>query len=120
MKKTITLLVLLLAFVCMRATAQDRTISGKVTSSQDNLGIPGVAVVVVGTTVGTTTDIDGNYHLTVPSTAKQLRYSGVGMKSKTVDLGSSNAMDLVMEPDVLKLDEVVVTALGVSREKKSL
>src|ERR1051326_8001876 len=111
MKKTITLLALLLAFVCMRTSAQDRSISGKVTSSQDNQGIPGVGVVVVGTTIGTTTDIDGIYRLTVPSSAKQLRFTGVGMKSKTVDVTDAATVDIVLEPDVLKLDEVVVTAL---------
>jgi TonB-linked SusC/RagA family outer membrane protein len=120
MKKTITLLALLLAFVCMRTSAQDRTITGKVTSSQDNLGIPGVAVVVVGTTTGASTDIDGKYSVTVPVTGKQLRFSGVGLKTKVVDVGASDVIDVAMEPDILRLDEVVVTALGISREKKSL
>jgi TonB-linked SusC/RagA family outer membrane protein len=120
MKKTITLLALLFVFVCMRTSAQDRTITGKVTSSTDNQGIPGVAIVVVGTTTGTTTDIDGKYSLTVPATAKQIRISGVGLKTKIVDIGTSDMMDVVMQPDVLKLDEVVITALGISREKKAL
>ena len=120
MKKTITLCALLLFFMCLQLIAQDRQISGKVTSSEDNLGIPGVSVVVTGTTNGTSTDMDGNYKLTVAATAKSLRFSSIGMKSKDVEIAVSNAIDLVMDPDVLKLDEVVVTALGVSREKKSL
>src|SRR5436190_17792645 len=120
MRKFFTLSALILAFACGYASAQDRQISGKVTSSQDNLGIPGVTVVVVGSTVGTATDIDGNYKLTVPKSAKTLRFSGIGMKSKDVVLSASNTIDVVMDPDVMKLDAVVVTALGVKREKRSL
>jgi len=120
MKKRCTLLALLLAFTCLQATAQDRVITGRVTSSQDNLSIPGVSVVIVGTTQGTSTDIDGNYSLTVPQTAKSLRFSGIGMKTKDVAIGASNVMDVVLDADVLKLDEVVVTALGIKRSEKSL
>ncbi len=120
MRKASTLLALLFVFVFMQATAQDRTITGKITSSDDNKGIPGVSVMVVGTTTGTSTDVDGKYALVVPLTAKQIKISGVGMKSKTIELTASNAVDVVLDPDVLKLDEVVITALGVSREKKSL
>lgn len=120
MRKTLTFLALLFAFVSMRATAQDRTISGKVTSSEDNMTIPGVSVVVVGTTIGTSTDMDGNYQLSVPSSAKMLRFSGLGMKTKEMTIGVSNNMDVVLDPDVMKLDEVVVTALGIKQEKKSV
>lgn len=120
MRKQITLFALLCVFISMQTFAQDRTLTGKVTSSQDNLGIPGASVVVVGTTIGTTTDIDGNYKLNVPANAKQLKFSGVGLKSKTVDIGSSNSMDMAMDNDVMKLDEVVVTALGIAKEKKRL
>ncbi|MEO8087548.1 MAG: SusC/RagA family TonB-linked outer membrane protein [Bacteroidota bacterium] len=120
MRKQITLFALFCVFLCMQSFAQDRTLTGKVTSSEDNLGIPGVSVVVVGTTIGTTTDIDGNYKLNVPSGAKQLRFSGVGLKSTSIDIGASDALNLAMVNDVLKLDEVVVTALGISKEKKAL
>lgn len=120
MRKAFTLFALLLALLSMQASAQDRTITGKVISSQDNLGIPGVSVVVVGTTIGTVTDIDGNYKLNVPSTAKTIRLSSVGMKIKEIDLSASNNIDVTLEEDIMKLDEVVVTALGVSKEKKSL
>src|SRR5438270_11788679 len=101
MRRTITFCALVLAFVFNQALAQERTITGKITSSQDNQPIPGVAVVVVGTTVGTVTDIDGNYSLKIPADARQIKFSGIGMKSKTVDIGSSNSIDLAMEPDVL-------------------
>ncbi|MCX6292090.1 MAG: SusC/RagA family TonB-linked outer membrane protein [Bacteroidetes bacterium] len=120
MKKTTTLIVMLLAFLCLHATAQERTITGKLTSADDKSGIPGVSIVVKGTTIGTTTDVDGNYKLVIPTNAKTLRFSAVGMKTKEIEIGASNNLDLVMESDVFKLDEVVVTALGISREKKAL
>ena len=120
MRKAFTLFALLLALLSMQASAQDRTITGKVISSQDNLGIPGVSVVVVGTTIGTVTDIEGNYKLNVPSTAKAIRISSVGMKNKDIDLSASNNIDVTLEEDILKLDEVVVTALGISKEAKSI
>src|SRR6185369_2247846 len=120
MKKSITIIALLLITMCFQLIAQDRQITGKVTSSEDKLGIPGVSVVVVGTTIGTSTDIDGNYKLNVPPATTQIKISGVGMKSKVIDLGPSNNIDVILDPDVLKLDEVVVTALGVKQEKKRL
>ena len=120
MRKQITLFAWLFAFVCMQAIAQDRTISGKVISSQDNLGIPGVSVVVVGTTNGTSTDIDGNYKLNVPADTKQLQFSGVGLTTQVVDIGSTDMMNITMQPDIKTLNTVVVTALGVRREQKSL
>lgn len=71
MRKALTLFALMLAFFSLQVHAQERQITGKVISSQDNLGIPGVTVLVVGTTVGTTTDIDGNFKVGVPADAKQ-------------------------------------------------
>ncbi|MFM2206775.1 MAG: hypothetical protein RL213_750 [Bacteroidota bacterium] len=120
MRQKLTLLALMLSVFALGVKAQDRTISGKVTSSEDQSTVPGVSVVVVGTTIGTSTDIDGNYKLTVPSTAKTLRFSGIGMKVKDIPLGASNTVDIVLDPDVLKLDEVVVTANEIVREKRSL
>jgi len=120
MRKQITLIAWLCIFVCMQSFAQERNLTGKITSSVDNLGIPGVSVVVEGTTIGTTTDIDGNYKLTVPPTAKQLRFSGVGLKTQTKEIGASDDYSVAMEEDIMKLDEVVVTALGISKEKKQL
>jgi len=120
MKKTCTLLTILLAFTCLQVIAQDRVITGKVISSQDNLSIPGVSVVVLGTTNGTSTDIEGNYSISVSAAAKALRFSGIGMITKDVQIGASTSVDVTLDADVLKLDEVVVTALGVKRSEKSL
>jgi len=120
MRQKLTLLAMLFALFSWQANAQDRTISGKVTSSDDKSTVPGVSVVVVGTTIGTSTDMNGNYKLTVPANAKQIRFKGIGMKSKDVAIGASNNVDIVLDPDVLKLEEVVVSAIGIKQEKKSV
>lgn len=100
--------------------AQERTISGKVTSKDDNATLPGVTVMLKGTTTGTTTDMDGNYKLSVPAQGGVLVYSFVGMASQEVEIGTRSVVDLGMETDAQQLAEVVVTALGVEREKKAL
>ena len=100
--------------------AQTVQITGKVTSSEDGNPIPGVSVVVKGSTIGTTTDFDGKYSLNVPSSATSLAFSFVGLKSQEVAIGGRSSIDVVMEPDVVGLEEVVVTALGIKRSDKSL
>lgn len=102
------------------AFAQTRTISGTVTSSEDGSALPGVSVVVVGTTTGTVTDFNGKYSLPIGPNAKTLRFSFVGMTTQEVAIGASNTMNVVLKPSALAINEVVVTALGVTREKKSL
>ncbi len=100
--------------------AQDREISGTVTSSDDGLAIPGVQAVVKGTTIGTVTGLDGNYKLNVPESSKVIIFTFIGMVSQEVEIGSQTTIDVAMEPDILNIEGVVVTALGISREKKSL
>jgi len=103
------------------ANAQQKIVSGTVTSSVEGEGVlPGVTVSVKGTTTGVTTDINGKYSLLVPESATTLIFSYIGMKKQEVDIGNLSVIDIIMEPDVLGLNEVVVTALGISREKKSL
>ncbi|QQR95917.1 MAG: carboxypeptidase-like regulatory domain-containing protein [Bacteroidota bacterium] len=115
MKKTITLFICLFS-LSLATWAQDKTVTGKVTSSQDKLGIPGVSILEPGTTNGTVSDIDGKYSIKVKSTTTQLRFSGTGLTTRTVDIPASNSLDLTMQPDVQKIGEVVVTALGIKRE----
>lgn len=100
------------------AFAQNRQITGTVTSSEDGLGIPGVSVVVKGTTIGITTDMDGKYTLNVPSEATTLVFSFVGMKTAELPI-SGTVINIVMEPLTKVLDEVVVVGYGV-RSKKNL
>jgi len=102
------------------ALAQDRSLSGKVTSQEDGLGLPGVTVQVTGTTIGTQTDANGNYTLSVPSTAQSLTFSFIGFAKQTVTIGNRSTVSVSLVSDATQLGEVVVTALGVVREKKSL
>jgi len=100
--------------------AQTVTIKGTVTSAEDGLPIPSVAVTVKGTTLGTLTDSDGNYTITAPSGSTILGFTFVGMKTVTEIIGNRTTINVAMETDMLGLDEVVVTALGITREKKAL
>jgi TonB-linked SusC/RagA family outer membrane protein len=118
-KFTIVLAFLLIAGL-QGLLAQTRVISGVVTSSEDKSPIPGVTIVVKSTTIGTTTNVDGKYTLSVPSKYNVLTFSYVGMKTKEVNIGESNTLDLVMEPDIMNMDEIVVTAIGIPRETKAL
>lgn len=119
MKKPLALFALL-AFLGVQLLAQTNVITGTVTSAQDGQGIPGVAIVVPGTTIGTVTDVDGNFSISVPSDAVALEIKFVGMKTVQVALSGQTSINVQMEPDVLGLEEVVVTGLGTSRAKKAL
>jgi TonB-linked SusC/RagA family outer membrane protein len=90
-------------------------------SVKDDTGqtLPGVSVVVKGTTIGTVTDINGRYSLSVPANAT-LIFSFVGMNTKEIAVGNQKNVNISMEASSIGVDEVVVTALGISREKKSL
>jgi TonB-linked SusC/RagA family outer membrane protein len=100
--------------------AQTKQITGTVTSNADNQPIPGVSVSVKGTTLGTITNLNGGFELTVPQDSKTLVFSFIGMKNYEVEIGTQTNFSVKMETDVFGIDEVVVTALGITREKKSL
>lgn len=114
---------LLSVFVILIASLQfaysQRTITGVVTSAKDKQPVIGAVVLVEKTAIGTTTDIDGKYSLQVPDNATTLVVSYTGMKSKTVAI-SGLVMDIVLEENEKQLEDVVVTALGVKRERKAL
>ncbi len=97
--------------------AQDRTISGQVTSIEDGSTLPGVNVVLKGTTIGTVTDIDGNYSLQVPSDAQVLVFTFVGLATKEVEIGARSVINVEMAQDVTELSEVVVTGYGVEQKR---
>ena len=98
--------------------AQNLNVTGTVTNSDDGQPIPGVSVVEKGTTNGTITNVDGVYNLSVPQGAV-IVYSFVGMTAQEVT-ASSTTINVSLKADVIGMDEVVVTALGISREKKAL
>ncbi len=100
--------------------AQDRTVSGKVTSSEDGSALPGVNVVIKGTTNGTVTDSDGNYKLSVSGSAPSLVFSFIGLTTTEIPIAERTVVDVSLGLDVTQLSEVVVTAQGVKREQKAL
>ena len=118
--KKVLLFGLSLLMATTMSFAQDRTVSGKVTSSEDGSTLPGVNVVVKGTTQGGVTDIDGNYKITVPEEGGILVFSFIGLETQEVEIGSRSVIDLQMASDVKQLSEVIVTAFGIEKEKKAL
>ena len=117
MKKLLTISVLLL--LCQAVSfAQGNRITGKVTGP-DNQGIPGVNVLVRGTTVGTTTDASGSYAINAPADAS-LTFSSISYTSQTVAISNRSIVDVQLVEDSKTMDEVVVTALGIRRETKTL
>ena len=106
-----------LLFFALTLSAYAQQISGTV-SDENGVPLPGATVVVEGTSTGVSTDFDGNYSIDA-SQGDVLVFSYVGYQSQSVSVGASSTVDVSLEPDSL-LDEVVVTALGLTREKKSL
>lgn len=98
--------------------AQERTITGTVVDD-DGLPLPGVTVLVKGTNTGTQSDFDGNYSIAA-SQGDVLVFSFVGMETAEYTVANNNIIDVTLKTDSAQLDEVVVTALGIEREKKSL
>jgi len=101
-------------------SAQQRVVTGTVISEEDGLGLPGATVLVKGTTVGTTTDLDGNYSISVPAGSDVLIFSFVGLKASEEAIGSRSVVNVTLKIDAAQLSEVVVTAIGIEREKKAL
>lgn len=120
MKKFALLLMSVLCIGLTVAFAQTKTVSGVVTSADDGSTLPGVSVVVKGTTVGRITDIDGKYSLEVPADANVLEFRFVGMKTEEVAIDGKSEVNLAMKAESVDVDEVVVTAINISRDKKSL
>jgi len=116
-----TLMVVILLFIGLQGVFAQRTITGTVTSADDGTAIPGVTVVAVGVPgIGTITDLNGKYSLSIPGNVKELQFSFVGMKTEEVEIGAKNSVDIKLATETVKLGEVVVTALGIKRETKAL
>ncbi|HSJ67688.1 MAG TPA: TonB-dependent receptor [Anditalea sp.] len=118
MKKILLCLVLSLFTVCS-VWAQGRTVTGTVTSAEEPEGVPGVNVRVKGTTVGAITDLDGSYSIDVPANANTLVFSFVGFLTKELPIGNQSRIDVLLEPDVKTLGEVVVVGYG-TQERREL
>ncbi len=116
------LLVLGMIVFCFSQTlsAQDRTITGNVSSNEDGGPLPGVNVIIKGSTTGTVTDIDGNYRIGFPESATTIIFSFIGFESREVEVGAQSVIDIQLTADITQLGEVVVTAAAIEREKRSL
>ena len=119
MKKAFSML-LFMAVCTLAIYSQARVISGVVTSAEDGSPLPGVTVNVKETTIGTITDANGNFQIDVPQEVDILVFSFVGLTTQEVSIGSQSQVNIVMESDLLEIDEVVVTAMGIRKEKKAL
>src|SRR5688572_350127 len=109
-------MVLLLMTVATALYAQDRVVSGKVSDETGN-GMPGVNVLVKGTSNGTATDGDGNYRISVSNDAAILVFSFVGYASQEATVGTRSTVDVQLAPDVTTLTELVVTGYAVQEKK---
>lgn len=112
------LLLLFSISIGLVSVAQNRTITGTVISSEDNQPLPGVTVLIKNTTTGTQTDLDGKYKLEISTSDAVLVFSFIGMKSQTITIGKSNVYDIVIKPDIVGIEEVVVSVpYGVQKKE---
>lgn len=109
------------SFVCMlvslSAWAQERSVSGRVTVD-DGTSMPGVNVIIKGTTQGTVTDVDGNFRITVPSNSTVLVFSFIGLQTNEVVVGDRSVLEVAMENDITQLSEVVVVGYSTQQKKE--
>jgi Ca-activated chloride channel homolog len=118
MKKSFWIFAALILFSTGFTSQQSRTITGKVTSTDDGIGIPGVNVLAKGTTNGTVTNAQGKYSITISAHGGTLVFSFIGFETKEVKTGSSNVIDVTLSPDVTALEEVVTTGYARGRKYK--
>ena len=120
MKRFVFVLSLLLFVGFNLLQAQGVQVSGNVTSADDGTALPGVSVVVRGTTIGAVTDFEGNFNITIPDGSATLMFSFVGMQTQEVTVNEQTVINVILESSTTELDEVVVTALGIKREKREV
>lgn len=111
---------LLLVFISSAVYAQERVITGKVIEAGTNEALPGVAIQVVGTTKGAITDLKGDYTIRLSSDETQITFTYLGFVSQTIAVGTSTRIDVTLVPESRELGEVVVTALGIEKDVRSL
>jgi TonB-linked SusC/RagA family outer membrane protein len=122
MKRLAMFLAFFLCVGLLSTMAQNVQIKGTVTGSEDGQPLVGASVQVKGTNIGSVTDAQGKYTLSVPSDAKTLVVSFIGMKNQEIEIGGKTVIDAAMEPDATALNEVVVvaTALGIRRQEREI
>ena len=121
MKKLLCMVMLLMTGLLQQVYAQNRSLSGRVTDRANGQGLPGATVLVKGTTVGASTNADGSFSLSVPTTATTLTFSSIGYTSVEKTIGADATYDIALASDVKQLGEVVVTgALGIQRQEREV
>lgn len=116
MNEYIRMLVFILVFFLpVTLSAQEITVNGKVTSADDNSALPGVSIIIKGTTQGTVTNVDGEYTINVPSNGA-LVFSFIGMVKMEIPVNGLDIVNVSMEPEITGLDEVVVVGYGVQKK----
>lgn len=120
MKKILLLSFLLVSALLHQAMAQVRAITGKVTDASTSQPLPGVTVLVKGTTVGTASGADGSYTINVPEGNNTLVFRFIGYRTTEKSIGNATTVDVSMPINAEQLDEVVVTALGIERNRNEL
>jgi TonB-linked SusC/RagA family outer membrane protein len=113
-------LLITVCFITVGLYGQVRMVTGIVTGSEDNLPIPGVIVAVSGINKGTVTNVDGLYSLELPLGYDTIVFRLVGMTTQKLSVAGKDKLDIVMGPEVYEMKAVVVTALGITKEAKSL
>lgn len=107
---------ILVALISFSAQAQNRTVSGKITSATTGESLPGVSVLIKGTATGTVTNLDGEYKISVNSDSDVLVYSFIGMKPVEMTVGGQSNIDVGMQDDITALEEIVVVGYGEQRK----
>jgi TonB-linked SusC/RagA family outer membrane protein len=103
--------------IAFYSLAQERTISGTVTSTEDGSSLPGVNVLLKGTTIGTATDADGKFSLSIPSGDGTLVFSFIGLEAKEVNIGNQTVINTTLAMDITQLSEVVVVGYGTQSKR---
>ncbi len=119
MKQKLLWSLFLSLFFCLSAYAQQRTVTGTITDNESGEPVPGVSIVIKGTSTGTVSDINGKYQIGVQEGAV-LVFQGVGLVQQEVTVGAQSVIDLIMQIDTRQLGEVVITAVGIESDKRTL
>ncbi len=115
-----TLIICLLTLFSSTYLYSQRTVTGKITTAEDPLGLPGANVTIKGTTIGTISDLDGNYSIELPSDSSIIVYSFLGYNIQEIISNGKTVIDVELIPSSESIEEVVVTALGIKRSEKAL
>jgi TonB-linked SusC/RagA family outer membrane protein len=118
--RKITMLLVFLLFAGLQVVLAQKTITGTVTGSADNQPLAGVTVLLKGSTTGSLTDLDGKYSIPIPNNQAVLTFSFIGFTTQDVTVGTQTVVNVTLAEALMQMNEVVVTALGIKREAKSI